>query len=342
MKITEIFLIILPVAIVWLLTPLFLLIYAFDMLSATFQIDITQNILNPGVLILVLTTFLASLSLYITGYFVDRNPQLVKPLITGSLVATGISLFLVIVGVNFVIFVLIGFPSLGISLGILATVAGAFYAGYTDVYQRGRVYACAIFLSAMVSLVILAFSSALNWDYEIPLLFIGCITILTALIFYFISLPISPWVNDKFPTPISQILSRRSVKNYLVSRFFIYLMLGVAFATISQIGQVRYPDLSLNLPFFGITTFSHTIIFWIVVFFADLVCVIPMGWFSDRFSRKNLIVMGVYGIVISALIVGLSENPLMYYFSAYLLGVSFAAFHPSLDSAVWADISPLD
>ena len=342
MKITETFLIILPVAIVWLLTPLFILVYAFDVLSVTFQIDITQSIFNLGILILVLTTFLASISLYITGHLIDKNPQLLKPLITGSLLASGIFLFLVVVGVDFVIFLLIGLPFLGISLGILATGAGALYGGYTDVHHRGRVYAGAIFLSAMVSLFILVFSEVLNWDFEIPLLLIGCIAILLALIFYFLSQPISPWVNDEFPTPIGQILGRRSVRTYLVSRFFIYLMLGVAFATISQIGQVRYSDLLLNLPFFGLTTFDHSTIFWIIVFFADLVCVIPMGWFSDRFSRKNLIVMGVYGIVIAALIVGLSENPLMYYFSAYLLGVSFASFHPSLDSAVWADISPLD
>ncbi|MFX1508405.1 MAG: MFS transporter, partial [Promethearchaeota archaeon] len=179
-------------------------------------------------------------------------------------------------------------------------------------------------------------------NFEIPLILIGFFTIGAALFFYFISRPVAPWVNDEFPTPINHILNRRSVKTYLVSRFFIYLMLGIAFATISQIGQIRYPDFSLNLPVFGLTQFDQTKLFWIIVFFGDLVCVLPMGWFSDRFGRKNLILMGVYGIVIAALIVGLSENPIMFYFSAYLLGLSFSTFHPSLDSAIWADISPLD
>ncbi|UCE13367.1 MAG: hypothetical protein JSV04_14425, partial [Candidatus Heimdallarchaeota archaeon] len=31
-----------------------------------------------------------------------------------------------------------------------------------------------------------------------------------------------------------------------------------------------------------------------------------------------------------------------FYFAAFLLGASFASMHPSLDSAVWADLSPLD
>lgn len=342
MKITKVFLIILPITIVWLLTPLFLLVYAFDLLSETFQMDITQNIFNLGVFILFVTTFLATVSLYITGYVIDKNPQLIRLLITGSLLMSGISLFLVVLGVDFVIFLLIGLPSLGVFLGILSTGAGALYAGYTDIRQRGRIYAGALFISAILALIIILFAELLNWDFQIPLFLIGCITILAVLIFYFISQSMAPWENDEFPTPIRHILNRRSVKAYLLSRFFIYLMLGIAFATISQIGQLRYSDLSINLPFFGLSYFDQTKLFWIIVFFGDLVCVIPMGWFSDRFGRKNLIVMGVYGIVISALIVGLSENPLMFYFSAYLLGVSFSTFHPSLDSAIWSDISPLD
>ncbi|UCG00876.1 MAG: MFS transporter [Candidatus Heimdallarchaeota archaeon] len=342
MKITRIFFIILPITVVWLLTPLFLLVYAFDLLSETFQMDITKDIFNLGVVILFVTTFLATVSLFLTGHVIDKNPQLLKPLITGSLLMTGVSLFLIVLGVDFVIFILFGLPMLGIFLGILATGAGALYAGHADLQHRGKIYASALFLSAILSLSIIPIAELLNWDFKPPLVIIGCFTILSALIFYYISQSVSPWVNDEFPTPIQQILNRRSVKIYLVSRFFIYLMLGIAFATISQIGQFRYSDLWINLPFFGMSQFDQRNLFWIIVFFGDLICVIPMGWFADRFGRKNLIVMGVYGIVISALIVGLSENPIMFYFSAYLLGVSFSMFHPSLDSAIWADISPLD
>jgi MFS family permease len=342
MKITKIFLIILPITVLWILTPLFLLVYAFDVLSETFQIDITQNIFNLGVVILFITTFLATVSLYVTGHVIDQNPQFLKHLITVSLFMSGLSLLFVILGVDFFILLLIALPSLGIFLGMVATGAGALYAGYADIHNRGLIYAFALFLSATISLIILPVAELLNWNFKIPLILIGCLTILIALIFYFFSRPMAPWVNDEFPTPIKHIINRRAVKTYLVSRFFIYLMLGIAFATIPQIGQIRYPDFSLNLPIFGLTQFDQTILFWIIVFFGDLVCVLPMGWFSDRFGRKNLIVMGVYGIVIAALIVGLTENSIMFYFSAYLLGLSFSAFHPSLDSAIWADISPLD
>ncbi|MFX1508005.1 MAG: hypothetical protein ACFFDC_18105, partial [Promethearchaeota archaeon] len=225
MKITKIFFIILPITIVWLLTPLFLLVYAFDVLNETFQMDITQNIFNLGVGILFITTFLATISLFITGHVIDKNPQFLNALITGSLFMCGISLFLVVIGVDFFFLLLIGLPSLGIFLGILATGAGALYAGHADVHHRGLTYACALFLSATLSLIILPVAELLNWNFEIPLILIGFFTIGAALFFYFISRSVAPWVNDEFPTPIKHILNRRSVKTYLVSRFFIYLML---------------------------------------------------------------------------------------------------------------------
>ncbi|MFX1285529.1 MAG: MFS transporter [Promethearchaeota archaeon] len=338
MKITKIFFIILPTTIVWLVTAPFLLVYAFDLL----EINVEQSISSPGVVILFITTCFATISLYSSGHVIDKNPQILRPLITGSLLMSGICLFLTILGVNFVIFLLIGLPGLGICLGILATGAGALYTAYTDVHHRGRIYAVALFISAMLSLIIIIYVELFQLDTRIPLIIIGLIAILAVPIFYYISRSVSPWVNDVFPTPIRHIINRRSIKAYLLAHFFIYFMLGVAFAAISQIGHLRYPDFIIKLPSFGEFQLDQTTLFWIIVFFGDLICVIPMGWFSDRFGRKNLIVMGFYVVVIAALIVGISEDPLMFYFAAYLLGVCFSTIHPSLDSAVWCDLSPLD
>ncbi len=338
MKITKIFFIILPTTIVWLVTAPFLLVYVFDLL----EIDVEQGLSNPGVIILFITTCFATVSLYSSGHVIDKNPQILKPLITGSLLMSGICLLLIILGVDFIVFLLIGLPGLGIFLGILATGAGALFTAYTDVHHRGCVYAGALFISAILSLIIILYVELFQLDIRIPLIFIGLIAIIAAPIFYYISRSIIPWVNDRFPTPIRQIINRRAIKAYLIAHFFIYLMLGVAFATISQIGHLRYTDLIINLPSFGEFQLDQTKLFWIIVFFGDLICVVPMGWFSDRFGRKNLIVMGFYVVLIATLIVGLSEDPMMFYLAAYLLGVSFSTIHPSLDSAVWCDLSPLD
>ncbi len=127
---------------------------------------------------------------------------------------------------------------------------------------------------------------------------------------------------DQFPTPLRSILNRQPVQAYLTAHFFIYLMLGIAFTTISQT--------------------KDSTLFWFFVFFGDMIFVLPMGWLSDRIGRKNLIVIGAYGIVISSLIVGLTTNDAFFYFSAFLLGISFSTMHVSIDSAVWSDLSPLD
>lgn len=322
----------------WLVTAPFLLVYAFDLL----EIDINQSLSSSGVILLFFTAIFATFSLYLSGYIIDKNPQVINTLITGSLIMSGISLFITVLGVDFFIFLILGLISLGFFLGILASGASALYTAHSEVHHRGRIYASALFISAIISLIIILYVELFKLDIRIPLLIISNLAILAAILFYYVSRSSSPWVNDKFPTPIKHIINRRSVKAYLVAHFFFYFMLGIAFATLSQIGHSRYPDLLVTLPFLGKLALDQTKLFWIIVFFGDLLCVLPMGWFSDHFGRKNLVVMGFYGVVVAALIVGLSENPIMFYFSAYLLGVSFSAIHPSLDSAVWCDLSPLD
>ncbi|MHA2245203.1 MAG: MFS transporter [Candidatus Hodarchaeales archaeon] len=336
MKITEFFFIILPTTIVWIVTAPFLLVYAFDLL----QID-TQSLFSPGVVILFITTFFATISLFSTGYVIDKEPHLLKPLITVSLLMSGFSLFLTVLGIDSIVFLLIGLPSLGIFLGILATGSGALYTAYTEIHHRGRIYASALFISAILSLILILYVESFHLDIRIPVIIIGTLAILNAIIFYYISRSVEPWKNDKFPTPIREIINRRPVKAYLIAHFFIYLMLGIAFVSISQIGN-SYLNLIINIPIFGEMQFGQTKVFWFFVFFGDLICVLPMGWFSDRFGRKNLIVMGFYGIVIAALIVGLTDSLIGFYISAFLIGASFSTMHPTLDSAVWCDLSPLD
>jgi MFS family permease len=89
-------------------------------------------------------------------------------------------------------------------------------------------------------------------------------------------------------------------------------------------------------------TIEQTTFFWLLVFIGDLFFVFPLGILSDNIGRKNLMIIGSYCIVCAALVVGLSTESFAYYFSAFLLGAGFAAMHPTIDSAVWADLSPLD
>ncbi len=342
MKLKKDFTIILPTTVVWLLTALFLLVYSFDLLNANPQTSVTRDLFSPGVFILFITACFATVSLYSTGFFIDKKPQIIKPLIIGSLLASGFFLLLSILGADFTLLLLLGLPGIGVSLGVLATSSGALFAGHSEVQKRGQFYAGALFISALISIGIISIGELFPSDFQIPLFLISSLAILAMIIFFFTFDSTTSWTNDEFPTPLSQIINRSSVRAYLISHFFVYLMLGIAFTSISQIGEVRFPSSFINLPFFGTYQIDQTKLFWILVFLGDLLFVIPMGLLSDSIGRKNLIVVGVYGIVIAALIVGLSDSSIGFYFSAFLIGASFSTMHPSLDSAVVADLSPLD
>jgi MFS family permease len=298
------------------------LIYAFDLLELFPKITILNEEISEGFIVLFLTACLATGGLVIAGYIIDRKPKFARHLITGSLVINGFCLYLIVLGIDSIIYIVVGLPILGFFLGILASVSGAVYAAYSDIENRGKNYAFALFLATIFAVIIIPTVEILNSDLRTPLFLIGSFSLVCGLFYPFFSKMDKAWHNDPFPTPIRDIINRKPVQAYLLAHFFIYLMLGIAFTTISQEEDAR--------------------LFWFSVFLGDMCFVLPMGWLSDRLGRKDLIVVGAYGIVISSLIVGLTDNNLLYYFAAFLLGVSFASMHVSIDSAVWSDLSPLD
>ncbi|UCE12756.1 MAG: hypothetical protein JSV04_11245, partial [Candidatus Heimdallarchaeota archaeon] len=301
MKFSKEISLILPTSIVWLLTALFLLVFSFDLLNSNPYLEINQSLFSPGAFLLFITACVATVFLYVTGIIIDKNPHVTNSLITGSLLMSGICLYCTVLGANFIVLILVGLPGLGIFLGILATASNAQYNGHTDVHYRGRIYAGSLFVSAIISVFIIILVELFQMDFQVPLFLIGSLAIGTGIFYHFTSRSVVPWVNDKFPTPLNQIVNRRSVRAFLIAHFLVYLMLGIAFTSISQIGQDRYAD----FPFLGEFLINPTRLFWLFVFLGDFLFVLPMGWLSDKNGRKNTMVMGVYGIVIAALIVGL-------------------------------------
>ena len=331
-----------PTSVVWLITAMFLLVYSLDLLETAPILIIAGVPFNPGYFILLITAIVATGALYGTGTFIDRNPEYLNSIIVISLISIGISLILVIVGTSFFGILVIALPIMGFFLGMGTTSSACFFTGNSNAFNRGRLYAGSLFLSMLSAIIIIVVTEFNSFDFRFPLFLIGIISILMSLVFYVLSRPIKPWINDKFPTKLQRILSRRPTRAYLLSHYFIYVMLGFAFITIAEIGILKFPNLLINLPIFSIFHASQDKLFWFFVFLGDVVLVIPCGIIADRTGRKNLIVLGVYGIVLSALIVALSNNPFMFYFSAFILGGSFATMHPSIDSTVWCDLSPLD
>ncbi len=80
----------------------------------------------------------------------------------------------------------------------------------------------------------------------------------------------------------------------------------------------------------GIITFGFMLTAFILAF--------PMGFSSDKFGRKKLILLGLFLNMVSSLILFMSENVLEIFFANIVGGAGVATFAPSLSSYV-GDIS---
>jgi MFS family permease len=119
-------------------------------------------------------------------------------------------------------------------------------------------------------------------------------------------------------------------------------MLGISIAIFPLIGSVLNITETFEIPALGELEFTVDKLFWVLVLFGDLLLVLPAGFIADRIGRKNLIVLALYGIVFSAMILGLERSEASFIISALTIGFSFALIHPTLDSSLWADLSPRD
>ncbi|MHA1227156.1 MAG: MFS transporter, partial [Candidatus Hodarchaeales archaeon] len=249
---------------------------------------------------------------------------------------------------------IVSLMTLSFFFGILLTSSGTLFAGLTDMRKRGRTYSYGIALFIVLTLLSIVLGGFIShtfpesdlfshsWAVILPLT--GLQGFILAIIFFILTRDLGvPWVNDRWPTKFEKIIGRRSVRAYLVTHILLYTMVGITITAFSKLGGTFNVDLGITIPNLGRFDLPADKTFWFIVLVGDLIAVIPAGYFADRFGRKNLIVLTIYGIVFSTLIFGLNQESFgSYLTSALVLGFSFALLHPTLDSSLWADLSPRD
>ncbi|MFX0182506.1 MAG: MFS transporter [Candidatus Hodarchaeota archaeon] len=352
--------IIMPSIFSWLLASLLLLIYSFDIIYF-----VESSPANPfagwGVLILGIILVIVILVLYFTGVLLDQKPIYLRILILVGMVGSSIMVILFVILIK-TIFVVIALAGLALFFGILLTSSGTLFAGLTDMWKRGQTYSSIIFIFILFSLTSILLGglishqaqqsdpqmlNPLSYSWMSILPGIGVLGLIMAIIFLFVTRNMEvSWVQDAWPTKFKRIIERRSVRAYLITHFCIYLMLGIVIAGFPKIGEtiasLEIFSFSINIPNLG--TFDPPLdkLWWFIVLVGDLIGTIPAGYFADRNGRKNLIITAIYGIVFSALIFGLERSPESFFIAAFIIGVSFALLHSTLDSSLWADLSPRD
>ncbi|MFX0087278.1 MAG: MFS transporter [Candidatus Hodarchaeota archaeon] len=352
MKLRKILTIIIPSCYSWLLASLLLLIYSFDILNF---VESLEN--NPfrgfGVIILGFILITVIFVLYFTGALLDKRPKLIRVVVLMGMLGSSISVILFIVFIQESLFLILSLTSLSIFFGILLTSSGTLFAGLTDMWKRGQTYSYAITIFIVCSLSTILLGGLFSSQYkEDPLLSLSFVSVLPVigvlglgltLLFFILTYNIDiHWTNDAWPTKFTKIINRRSVRAYLISHFFLYFMLGISISSFSQLGEALQISWNVVIPAFGEFPLPTNKTFWFIVLLGDLLAVVPAGYLSDRIGRKNMIVLAVYGIVFSALVFGLEKTDVSFLISALIIGISFGLLHPTLDSSLWADLSPRD
>ena len=345
MKVKTILTVIIPSSFSWLLASLLLLIYSFDILN---YVESSPN--NPfaglGILILGIILSLVIFVLYFTGVLLDKHPEYLRILIIIGMVGSSISVIILVFFIDVSLLLIVSLTSLAFFLGVLLTSSGTLFAGLTNMWYRGRIYSIALFVFIVLAIVSVIFGGAFSHGFQESdllsnsfvsvLALIGILGLVLALIFFLMTFDMGiPWVNDQWPTKFTKIIGRRSVRAYVITHFLLYTMLGISIASFSQIEGIYIPTLgAFELPV------DKT--FWCFVLAGDLLMILLAGYLSDHLGRKYLVVAAIYGIVFAALIFGLEETANGFLVAALLIGFAFALLHTTLDSPLWADLSPRD
>ncbi len=351
-KIKTILTIIIPNVFSWLLASLLLLIYSFDILSYV-ESSPTNPFKGFGVLILGFILCLVIFMLYLTGTILDKHPEFLRLSILVGMGGSSITAILFVNLVNESLFLIVSLASFAFFFGILLTSSGTLFAGLTNMWYRGRTYSIIIFAFIVIALATILFggllssgfpdTELLSHSFVSVLTLIGILGLLLSIIFLFLTFDLGvPWQNDRWPTKFGKIIGRRSVRAYLISHLLLYTILGISIASFSQLGALLDISWILNIPNIGEFDLPVDKTFWFIVLIGDLLMILPAGFVADRFGRKTLIVAAIYGSVFASLIFGLDPILDSFFMAALIIGFSFALLHPTLDSSIWADLSPRD
>lgn len=323
---------ILVTAITWLLTVLVLLIYPFTYLDLINE-HVIGNYLDLKTLDFALVALFSILSMLITGYIIDRKPNIIHKITMVALLGSSICLFLISI-INPII-VSLAFIGFGISIGILTDLGGCYFGGFIPNKDRIKVYSISMGIFAFLCVIIVFISNIVQLSKSITNTFylLSIIAFIAFILFIVISRKLPIYTNDRWPTPLLKggILDRATVRNYLTSHFLLYFMIGLTIQTIYTASK------KLDI---GLQNFNDANFFWMLVFAADFIGLIIASIIVN--NRKIPVIMAIYGIAVSLLVFDLEKSVLTYLLSAIILGIMFSFIHVTLDSSIWADLSPRD
>ncbi len=327
----------LPITFSWILTGSFILFYLFDMIVFIQAGDLGG--LNDF-LVMLMWGLPAGVTVSFSGMFIDKFPHYLGKLTALSIFGASLSLivYLFAISIQSSFTLLISISFLGFFTGIMIISGQTVYGTVAKWSHRGRMYSIVMFVFTLGSVALIIITEILKQNFFLPFSILSVSGIIIALIFYYYMVRLhSFWENDPWPTKLMKILVRPSVIAYFLTHTLVWTMLGLTIGSLAQAGNyIGYTQI------FGLEVGSYKS-FWILVLIGSATFVILFGIISDIVGRKKLIISAVYGVIFASLIIGLfTLDSMTFRVSALLIGVSFALIHPTLDSALWIELSPKD
>jgi hypothetical protein len=347
-KTSDLFVAILPSSYVWITITYFVLIKGFELIEYAKDHSLVTGFLGTTALGDLLFGFFyaipPALTIGLIGNLIDKRPSLLGKITLIGLLGSSVSLLVLILAFSLLnpLITLLMVPILLTFLASLATSSVTIYGALTKWTHRGRGFGVGNLIFGVVVLVLLIISGFFGLDFFFSLLIISVLGLMISVLFYRVTKHWSYWQNDEWPTGSLHILRRISVRAYFFSHVLIYMMLGLTIGSLAQEGIAAGYTRFLGFELGAFETF------WAILLLGSVVFILPAGYLADTWGRKTLTILATYGIVLASLIASLHGllDPQFDYFlfvsTAFIIGVSFALIHPTLDSSLWIDLTPKD
>ena len=347
-KNSDFFIAILPSSYVWITVTFFLLIKGFEIIEYAKDYSLVTGFLGTtavgDLLFGIYFAIPPLLAIGFIGHLIDKRPYLLGNITFISLICSSSSLLILIIAFSLLNapITLLMVPIFLTSLASLATSSLTIYGALTKWSHRGRGFGVGNLIFGAVVLILLIVSGIFKLDFFFSLLIISLLGFLLSFMFLRTTRNWTYWRNDEWPTGTSQILKRISVRAYFFSHVLIYLMLGLSIGSLAQEGITAGYTHFLTFELGAFETF------WAILLLGSVIFILPAGYLADKWGRKALTILAIYGIVLASLIASLNGlldfqfDYLLFALTAFTIGVSFAFLHPTLDSSLWIDLASKD
>ena len=334
------FILLIPSYYSWTIVGIFVLFNVFDLIH---YIDNNNlDLIGNSFILLAFWAFPIAVTGSFTGMLIDYYPSSLRKLVIISLLGSSLSLLVNMLSLFYLndILMLLSVFSFGFFTGILIISGQTLYSISIPQQSRGRGYAIVIGSFLITTFICIIFFDNIisEGSFFGPLIFVSLLGIILTGIFYYYSKEYDmEWINDEWPTKLMKILSRPSVIVYFWTHTLIWIMLGLMIGSLARFGeQTRFV---IFQEFFNLSPYKS---FWLVVCEGSLVFILISGYLSDLIGRKSVIILALTGIVLSSLIIGIFDSNIAFVVSTFIIGVSFACVHTTLDSSLWVDLATQD